>query len=66
MRQADVILMVVLGVVAIGYGSLKRQMQLRNGSGIRRGWPSVLARGWFILIGIILLLLGVRESLKVR
>lgn len=39
------------GFVAIGYGLLNKQMRFRDGTKIKPGWQSLLARAWFIILG---------------
>jgi hypothetical protein len=50
-----------LGVAAIAYGLLKKKIQFRDGREIRAGWPSGLARTWFVALGVLLLVLAMRQ-----
>src|SRR5215831_2009347 len=58
MRAFNAILMSGLGMVAIGYGLLNKQMRLRDGSAIKPGWPTLLARVWFVFLGAVFVILA--------
>jgi len=55
-------IMITSGALAIAYGLFKKQMQLRNGTFIRRPVPELLARCWLVLIGICSIALALKEN----
>jgi hypothetical protein len=50
-----------LGLVAIGYGLLNKQMRFRDDKEVKPGWQSGLARTGFVFIGALLLVLAIRQ-----
>ena len=59
MRDLAALLFSGLGLASMGYGLLNKQMRFRDGKPIKSGWPSVLARTWFVLIGAVLITLAI-------
>jgi hypothetical protein len=50
-----------LGLAAVGYGLLNKQMRFREGRKIKPGWQSGLARTWFVVLGVVFLILATRQ-----
>jgi len=61
MRAFNAILMSGLGMVAMRYGVLNKQMRFRDGSPIKPGWPTLLARAWFIVLGAVFVILAILQ-----
>jgi hypothetical protein len=60
-RAFNAIWMSGLGLVAIGYGLLNKQMRFRDGSRIKPGWQSLLARSWFVVLGAGFVILAIYQ-----
>jgi hypothetical protein len=61
MRAFEAALMCGLGVSAIAYGLLNKQMRFRDGRAVKPGWQSGMARTWFIVLGATVLVLAFRR-----
>jgi len=61
MPAFNAVWMSCLGLIAIAYGLLNKKMRFRDGREIKAGWPRGLARTWFVALGIVLLVLAIRQ-----